>query len=125
MGKQADERNKNFVLLCILLAQWRVKKGLVLGQQATVEKSNEKTAISELLERLMLKGCVVTIDAMGTQANIAKKITGKEGDYILSVKDNQKNLAGSIRDYYAKVGLKNIRYKAFRRRQYNEYGKTV
>lgn len=73
---------------------------LVLGQCATAEKSNEKTAIPELLATLALEGCVVTIDAMGTQPNIAQAIRDRGADYILSVKDNQPTLADSMRDFF-------------------------
>ena len=72
---------------------------LVLGQRATAEKSNEKTAIPELLATLMLDGCIVTIDAMGTQPTIAEAIRARGADYILSVKDNQPKLAESMRDF--------------------------
>lgn len=74
---------------------------LVLGQHATAEKSNEKTAIPELLATLALEGCIVTIDAMGTQPNIAQAIRDRGADYILSVKDNQPKLADSMRDFFA------------------------
>ena len=74
---------------------------LVLGQLATAEKSNEKTAIPELLATLALEGCIVTIDAMGTQPNIAQAIRDRGADYILSVKDNQPTLADSLRDFFA------------------------
>ena len=73
---------------------------LVLGQCATAEKSNEKTAIPELLATLALEGCIVTIDAMGTQPNIAQAIRDRGADYILSVKDNQPTLADSMRDFF-------------------------
>ncbi len=75
--------------------------GLVLGQRATAEKSNEKTAIPELLASLALEGCIVTIDAMGTQPSIAEAIRDKKADYVLAVKDNQPTLAASIRDFFA------------------------
>lgn len=74
---------------------------LILGQQATAEKSNEKTAIPELLATLALEGCIVTIDAMGTQPNIAQAIRDRGADYVLSVKDNQPRLADSMRDFFA------------------------
>ena len=61
----------------------------MLGQQATAEKSNEKTAMPQLLSVLALEGCIVTIDAMGTQANIAQAIRARGADYVLAVKDNQ------------------------------------
>ena len=58
---------------------------LALGQEACAEKSNELTAIPVLLEALLLKGVIVTIDAMGTHANIAQAIRDKEADYVLAV----------------------------------------
>lgn len=71
--------------------------GLVMGQLACEEKSNEITAIPKLLEMLDIKGCIITIDAMGTQKNIAEKIISKGADYILSVKENQKKLYNSVK----------------------------
>ncbi len=65
---------------------------LVLGQLCTEEKSNEITAIPALLDMLMIKGCIVTIDAMGTQREIASKIREKQADYILGLKGNQGDL---------------------------------
>jgi predicted transposase YbfD/YdcC len=73
---------------------------LVLGQEACAEKSNELTAIPVLLEALLLKGVIVTIDAMGTHANIAQAIRDKEADYVLAVKDNQPKLAESITTFF-------------------------
>ncbi len=67
----------------------------------TAQKSNEKTAIPELLATLALEGCIVTIDAMGTQANIAQAIRDRGADYVLAVKDNQPILADSMRDFFA------------------------
>lgn len=69
---------------------------IVLGQMTTEEKSNEITAIPKLLKLLQIKGCTVTIDAMGTQREIAAAIREKEADYILSVKGNQPDLQESI-----------------------------
>jgi predicted transposase YbfD/YdcC len=74
---------------------------LLLGQEACAEKSNELTAIPVLLEALLLKGVIVTIDAMGTHANIAQAIRDKEADYVLAVKDNQPKLAESITTFFA------------------------
>ena len=65
---------------------------LVMGQLACDEKSNKITAIPKLLDMLEVSGCIITIDAMGTQKNIAEKIISKNADYILSLKDNQKTL---------------------------------
>ena len=70
--------------------------GLTLGQVKTAEKSNEVTAIPELLDALLLKGCIVTIDAAGCQTAIAAKIVEKGCDYALAVKNNQPTLAQAI-----------------------------
>lgn len=70
-----------------------------LGQIKTEEKSNEITAIPMLLELLEIKGCVVTIDAMGCQTSIAEKIIEKQADYVLAVKDNQKQRHEAVIDY--------------------------
>ena len=71
--------------------------GLVLGQLSCDEKSNEITAIPKLLEMLELSGCIVTIDAMGTQTEIAQKIREKNADYILALKDNQHALYSDVK----------------------------
>lgn len=73
---------------------------VVLGQLACAEKSNEITAIPALLQLLVVKGCIVTIDAMGCQTAIAKEIIKQEADYILAVKDNQKNLHKEVREMF-------------------------
>jgi predicted transposase YbfD/YdcC len=73
---------------------------LVLGQEACAEKSNELTAIPVLLDALLLKGVIVTLDAMGTHGNIAQAIRDKEADYVLAVKDNQPKLAESITSFF-------------------------
>ncbi|NMG03046.1 ISAs1 family transposase [Azoarcus taiwanensis] len=80
--------------------------GLVLGQTATAEKSNEITAIPELLATLALEGCVVTIDAMGAQASIARTIRNRGADYVLCVKDNHPKLVESFLLAQAGVGGK-------------------
>lgn len=78
--------------------------GLVLGQTATAEKSNEITAIPELLATLALQGCVVTLDAMGAQTGIAKAIREGGADYVLCVKDNHPKLVESFLLAQAGVG---------------------
>jgi predicted transposase YbfD/YdcC len=79
-----------------ILSAWATRNGLVLGQQATDAKSNEITAIPELLEVLMLKGCIVTIDAMGCQKNIAPVDHREGGDYLLALAGDQGNLAAEV-----------------------------
>ena len=84
-----------------LVSAWASRQRLVLGQQATEEKSNEITAIPLLLDRLVLKGAIVTIDAMGTQTEIAEKIIEKEADYCLALKENRPALHGEVETYFA------------------------
>jgi predicted transposase YbfD/YdcC len=72
-----------------MVSAWAEQNHLVLGQRKVAEKSNEITAIPDLLRLLEIKGCIVTIDAIGTQTKIARKIVVAEGDYLLAVKHNQ------------------------------------
>src|SRR4051794_25106688 len=81
-----------------LVSAWATEHSLTLGQVATEEKSNEITAIPELLELLDLEGALVTIDAMGCQKAIAAKIVEGGGDYVLTVKDNQEHLRQDVID---------------------------
>jgi predicted transposase YbfD/YdcC len=79
-----------------VVSAWAVENRLTLGQVATDAKSNEITAIPELLALLDLKGAVVTIDAMGCQKEIAAEIIAGEGEYLLAVKENQPHLYEDI-----------------------------
>jgi predicted transposase YbfD/YdcC len=79
-----------------MVSAWAVENHLSLGQVATDAKSNEITAIPELLELLDLEGAVVTIDAMGCQKEIASGIIQKKGEYVLAVKENQPHLYQDI-----------------------------
>lgn len=79
-----------------MVSAWSGRNQLVLGQQKVADKSNEITAIPELLSLLHIQGAVVTIDAMGTQKEIARKIVEKKGDYILALKQNQKELYDQV-----------------------------
>ena len=99
-GKTSRRSGKLDVTPLHLVSAFAAGAGLVLGQRATAEKSNEKTAIPELLATLALEGCVVTIDAMGTQPNIAQAIRDRGAHYVLSVKDNQPKLADSVKDFF-------------------------
>lgn len=83
-----------------MVSAWAVDNNVVFGQIATREKSNEITAIPELLALLNIKGLIVTIDAMGCQKNIAKQIVEQGGDYVLQVKDNQPELRKGIEDLF-------------------------
>ena len=99
-GKTSRRSGKLDATPLHLVSAFAAGAGLVLGQRATAEKSNEKTAIPELLATLALTGCIVTIDAMGTQPNIAQAIRDRGADYVLSVKANQPTLAESIQDFF-------------------------
>ena len=83
-----------------MVSAWGCANGVVLGQVRTSEKSNEITAIPALLELLDVRGCIVTIDAMGCQRVIAEQIRAKRGHYVLAVKENQGALLSDIRDYF-------------------------
>jgi len=83
-----------------MVSAWANQNNLVLGQVRVNDKSNEITAIPELLETLLIEGNIITIDAMGTQTNIANKIIENKADYILAVKENQKTLLNEIKDEF-------------------------
>ena len=83
-----------------LVSAYGVESGLVLAQEKVANKSNEIRAIPELLEALHIKGQIVTIDAMGCQKEIAKKIIAKKADYILALKGNQGQLHKDIVLYF-------------------------
>jgi predicted transposase YbfD/YdcC len=91
-----------------LVSAWATQQQLSLGQVAVDDKSNEITAIPELLDLLDITGVIVTIDAMGCQKAIAQKITEKKGHYILTVKDNQEHLLTDIQQLIAEASEKNF-----------------
>ena len=86
-----------------MVSAFATASGLCLGQEGTRGKGNEIAAIKALLETLTLKGCIVTIDAIGCQTEIARKIVDQDGDYLLAVKDNQGKLADALRDFFAEA----------------------
>jgi len=83
-----------------LVTAWASENGLTLGQVACEEESNEITAIAELLKLLNLKGCTVTIDAMGCQREIVEEIRDQRGHYVLAVKDNQPTLHADLQQVF-------------------------
>ncbi len=83
-----------------LISAWASSSKIVLGQQAVDTKSNEITAIPDLLKLLCIKGAFITIDAMGCQREIAQQIIEQEGEYILAVKGNQKELQEGVLDCF-------------------------
>ncbi len=89
-----------------MVSAWAKNNRLVLGQVKVNEKSNEITAIPSLLKVLYLKGCIVTIDAMGCQKEIVKQIVKKEADYVITLKKNQEGLYERAEQLFKKA-LKN------------------
>lgn len=83
-----------------LVSAWATQQGMMLGQVAVDEKSNEITAIPRLLKMLELHGALISIDAMGCQKDIARQIVKEGGDYVLAVKDNQPALHQAIAEYF-------------------------
>lgn len=94
----ARDKNDPSSLSPHILTAWATDQGLSLGQLKVKEKSNEITAIPELLKKIHIKGSTVTIDAMGCQQNIVSAIVAEKAHYIIAVKDNQKELALAIKD---------------------------
>ncbi len=96
-GARSREGKEGLRMVCA----WAGGQRLVLGQLKTEDKSNEITAIPLLLELLELKGCIVTIDAMGCQTKVAAQIISQEADYVLSLKGNQRLLHEEVAEYFA------------------------
>jgi len=84
-----------------LVNAWASANGLTLGQRKVDDKSNEITAIPDLLEVLSIHGCIVTVDAMGCQKDIAQVIRDGKANYVLRVKDNQAHLLQDVQDWFA------------------------
>ena len=93
-----DRKNKLGALF--LVSAWSVENGVSLGQLATEAKSNEITAIPELIDNIDVSGAIVTIDAAGCQKNIAARIIKGGGDYIFSLKGNQGNFHKAVEKWF-------------------------
>jgi predicted transposase YbfD/YdcC len=83
-----------------IVSAWASANGIVLGQVKVDEKSNEITAVPELLRMLKLKGAIVTLDAMGCQKEIAATIIGQHADYVLALKGNHANVHKEVKDFF-------------------------
>jgi predicted transposase YbfD/YdcC len=103
-----------------MVSAWASENRLVLAQQKVDEKSNEITAIPALLEMLEIAGCIITMDAMGCQTEIAQKITDQQGDYVLAVKENQGHLFEDI-EHLCQLYLHHEQPMFY----FNDYAKTV
>ena len=93
-------KGKDFHSATHVISAFSLHNQLIMGQLQVDQKSNEITAIPKLLDALMIEGCIVTIDAMGCQKEIAKKIRSRKADYVLMVKENQPELLDDIKDSF-------------------------
>jgi predicted transposase YbfD/YdcC len=122
-GKQArrsyDKRSRRSAIH--MVSAWASQNGIVLGQQKTDDKSNEITAIPKLLKLLEIKGCIITIDAMGCQKDIAQAIQEKGADYVLALKGNQGKLNDEVRDFF-ETAIKE-QFKNIEKDEYIEFDK--
>lgn len=97
-----------------LVGAWATEAGLALGHEVVDSKTNEITALPELIEKLCVKGQTVTIDAMGCQKDVAEKIIDKGGDYLLCVKGNQGGLFETLKEFFADCGdFKDVEHSFF------------
>jgi predicted transposase YbfD/YdcC len=96
-----------------MVSAWSVPNQLILGQVKVDDKSNEITALPKLLELLVVKGCLVTIDAMGCQTEVAAQIIEQGGDYLLAVKKNQKHLYEDIEHLFKHATTTNFAQDEF------------
>jgi len=101
-------RGKGGKSIVHMVSAWAGENNVVLGQIKVDDKSNEITAIPELLKLLVLKGCIVTIDAIGCQKGIAEEIASKEADYILALKSNQGSLLQQAEDSFRLLAAKSV-----------------
>lgn len=123
-GKQSrnsgDKKNDRGVINTV--SAWATSTRIVLGQQKVEGKSNEITALPELIKVLDLAGCIVTIDAMGCQREIVKKIVEKDADYVIAVKKNQPSLYEQIEQLFKqaiKTNGKDLNMSSFSSKEMN------
>jgi predicted transposase YbfD/YdcC len=97
-----------------IVSAWASEEGIALGQVATEEKSNEITAIPQLLQQISLAGTIITIDAMGCQKDICEQISAGGGDFVIAAKDNQPTLKDAITAFFDEQierDFENLRYR--------------
>jgi predicted transposase YbfD/YdcC len=123
-GKQSrnsgDEKNGQGVINTV--SAWAVSNRLVLGQKKVEGKSNEITALPELIKILDLAGCIVTIDAMGCQREIVSKIVEKDADYVIALKKNQPTLYEQVKQLFKQAIAthgKDLNMSSFNSREMN------
>ena len=103
-----------------IVSAWASEEGIALGQVATEAKSNEITAIPELLKQIELKDSLITIDAMGCQKEIARDIVDGGGDFVISLKDNQPKLREAIEAHFNKHLELDLEYLQYRSHETSE-----
>ena len=110
-----------------IISAWVREDGISLGQIKTDEKSNEITAIPQMLDTIDIKGAVVTIDAMGCQVDIAEKIIAQEATYLLALKKNQPSLYESVEEYFNWARTEPIEKRQLKEYSYedHEHGRHV
>lgn len=133
-GKTMCGNQQNDIRPSHIVSAWSKEDGFCLGQKAVDEKSNEITAIPELLNKIQIKGQIVTIDAMGTQREIAAKIRERRADYVLALKKNQGTLYREVKEYFRDESIRKTieasrnyqisREKAHGQREIREYYQT-
>lgn len=133
-GKTMCGNQQNDIRPSHIVSAWSKEDGFCLGQKAVDEKSNEITAIPELLNKIQIKGQIVTIDAMGTQREIAAKIRERRADYVLALKKNQGTLYREVKEYFRDESIRKtieasrnyqiFREKAHGQREIREYYQT-
>jgi predicted transposase YbfD/YdcC len=109
-----------------MVSAWVSEQSMVMGQLKCEEKSNEITAIPELLKILDLEGCVVSIDAIGCQKEIVKQIVEKGADYVIAVKENQGTLHWNVKEYLdwgEKTGFENIKFDYYQTEIEKDHGR--
>jgi predicted transposase YbfD/YdcC len=97
-----------------IVSAWASEEGIALGQVATADKSNEITAIPQLLEQISLADALITIDAMGCQKDIVEQIVAGQGDFVIAVKDNQPKLKAAIETFFTEQierDFEDLRYR--------------
>jgi predicted transposase YbfD/YdcC len=103
-----------------IVSAWASEEGIALGQVATEAKSNEITAIPELLKQVELKDSLITIDAMGCQKEIARAIVDGGGDFVINLKDNQPKLREAIEAHFNKQMELDLEYLQYRSHETSE-----
>lgn len=121
--------NKNKSLKALhMVNAWSKKASINLGQVCVDKKSNEITAIPKLLDMLTLKGCLVSIDAMGCQRNIAEKVVEKGGDFLLALKGNQSGLLEATEEVFRRASTARVmpvEKKSYIEKERNSHGRDT